>query len=94
MERHPNIMNAASNLLGICYLIIAGLSLSKSNSRSLADEIAWIAAMCFLCCLALSYVAIRRQDETGWQAVWGDRIFMLGVAMLTLATLAVGYSMR
>ncbi len=94
MDRHPNIMNAASNLLGICFLIIAGLSLTKSNSSSLADEVAWLAAMCFLVCLALSYATIRKQDETSWQAVWSDRIFMLGVAILTLATLAVGLSMR
>ncbi|MDB5462710.1 MAG: hypothetical protein JWP23_1099 [Phenylobacterium sp.] len=40
MDRHPNIVNAASNLRGICFLIIAGLSLTNSNSRSFADEIA------------------------------------------------------
>jgi cytochrome bd-type quinol oxidase subunit 2 len=93
MERHPNILNAASNLLGISFLIIAGLSLTKSNSRSWADEIAWGSAICFLASIFLSYVAIRKQDETAWQAIWADWIFMLGVAALTAATLVVGFAM-
>lgn len=93
MDRHPNILNAASNLLGISFLIIAGLSLTKSNSRSFADEIAWASAVCFLASIFLSYVAIRKQSDTAWQAIWADRIFMLGVATLTLATLVVGFAL-
>jgi hypothetical protein len=93
MDRHPHILNAASNLLGICFLIIAGLSLTKSN-RSIADEIAWTAAICFQVSLALSYIAIRKQDATAWQAIWADRIFMAGIGLLTLSTLVVGYALR
>jgi cytochrome bd-type quinol oxidase subunit 2 len=93
MDRHPNIINAASNLLGICFLIIAGLSLTKSNSRSIADEVAWVAAVCFLASLALSYIAIRKQDEDAWQGIWADRIFLLGVAALTVSTLVVGFAL-
>jgi cytochrome bd-type quinol oxidase subunit 2 len=94
MDRHPNILNAASNLLGICFLIIAGLSLTKSNSRSFADEIAWVAAVSFLASIALAYIAIRNRDEEAWQAIWSDRIFMVGVGALTLSTLVVGFALR
>jgi hypothetical protein len=93
MDRHPNILNAASNLLGISFIIIAGLSLTKSNGRSAADEIAWVSAICFLASIFLSYIAIRKHSETGWQAVWADWIFMGGVAALTLATLVVGFAL-
>lgn len=93
MERHPNILNAASNLLGICFLIETGLSLTRSNSRSYADEAAWAAAICFLLAIALSYAAIRSARPTAWAAVWADRMFMLGVAALTVATLVVGFAM-
>jgi cytochrome bd-type quinol oxidase subunit 2 len=94
MDRHPNIMNAASNLLGICFLLITGLSVTRSNGRSFADEVAWVAALCFLISLFLAYVAIRRQDEHAWQSVWADRIFMLGVLALLLATVVVGFAFR
>jgi hypothetical protein len=93
MERHPHILNAASNLLGICFLIITGLSLTRSNSRSYADETAWVSAVCFLLSIALSYVAIRTERLAGWPAVWADRVFMLGVAALTASMLIVGFAM-
>jgi cytochrome bd-type quinol oxidase subunit 2 len=93
MERNPNILNAASNLLGICFLIITGLSLTRSNSRSFADEAAWVAAVCFLLSIGLSYHAIRSDRRAARSAVWADRIFMLGIATLTTAILIVGFDL-
>jgi cytochrome bd-type quinol oxidase subunit 2 len=91
MERTPNILNAASNLLGICFLIITGLSLTRSNSRSYADEAAWVAAVCFLLSIGFSYYAIRTELKAARSAAWADRIFMLGVATLTTSILIVGF---
>lgn len=93
MERNPNILNAASNLLGICFLIITGLSLTRSNSRSYADEAAWAAAVFFLLSIAFSYYAIRTERLAARSATWADRIFMLGVATLTTSILIVGFAL-
>lgn len=93
MERNPNILNAASNLLGICFLIITGLSLTRSNSRSFADEAAWAAAVCFLLSIGLSYFAIRSDGRVARSAAWADRIFMLGIATLTTSILIVGFAL-
>ena len=41
MPKHPHILNAASNLLGIALVIITGLNVSKVAHRSFADEVAW-----------------------------------------------------
>jgi hypothetical protein len=93
MERFPNILNAASNLLGICFLIITGLSLTRSNSRSYADEAAWASAVCFLASIGLSYYGIRSRTEAVRLAVWVDRVFILGVAALTASILIVGFAL-
>jgi hypothetical protein len=93
MDRHPHILNAASNLLGISFLIITGLSLTKMNSHSLADEIAWVSAVCFLLSILFSYIAIRKGSGAAWQAVWADRVFLLGGAALTLSALVVGFAL-
>ena len=45
MSKHPHILNAASNLLGIALIIITGLSVAMQSQRSLADEVAWLAAI-------------------------------------------------
>lgn len=93
MERFPNILNAASNLLGICFLIITGLSLTGSNSRSYADETAWGSAVCFLIAIGLSYYGIRTARTGERLAAWADRVFMLGVAILTASILIVGFAL-
>lgn len=92
MERSPqtlnaaaNLLNAASNLLGICLVIITGLTLTKSNDRSLADEIAWFAAFMFLISVALSYLAIRVNAAGARLLPACDLAFVLGVASLTLS---------
>jgi hypothetical protein len=93
MDRHPNILNAASNLLGISFVIIAGLKLTASNSRSFADELAWLSAILFISSIYLSYWAIHRARADIWQARWGERFFIAGVASLTLATLVLAFAM-
>ena len=85
MERIPQILNAASNLLGICMVIITGLTLTKSNDRSFADEIAWFAAFMFLLSVALAYTAIRTGTQRGWLAAACDWAFVLGIAALILS---------
>ena len=54
MPKHPHILNAASNLLGIALLIITGLHVSRYSATTFADEIAWGAAVSLmLSCLFL-----------------------------------------
>ncbi len=83
--RHPHILNASSNLLGICFVIITGLKLTGSNSQSLADEIAWVASLLFLASIVLSYLGVRNEGELGWVAAWAERAFLGGVGGLTLS---------
>jgi len=93
MERFPNILNAASNLLGICFLIITGLSLTGSNDRSYADETAWASAICFLISIGLSYFGIRSERVEEGLSVWADRVFMLGIVVLTVSIVIVGFAL-
>jgi len=62
MQRPTHILNAASNLLGIALLIIAGLNVSHIADKSLADETAWFAAVCLATSCLLSYLSLRRGE--------------------------------
>ncbi len=84
MNRHPNILNAASNLLGICFILITGLKLTGRNG-SLADEAAWGAALMLLASCILSYLAIRHDRTDGWHGRWADRCFLAGIGALVIA---------
>lgn len=58
-NRQPHILNAASNLLGICFVLIAGLKLSGASDHTLADEISMASALGFMLSCILSFVSMR-----------------------------------
>lgn len=94
MDRHPNILNAATNLLGICFIGITGLNLTEKAGQTFADEVAWVAALGFLVAALMAYLAIRSGRHEAWYAVWADRLFIAGVLALTAATIVLGLDAR
>jgi hypothetical protein len=92
MQRPTHILNAASNLLGIALLIIAGLNVSHIAEKSFADEIAWVAAICLASSCLLSYLALRHERRGLVAELWADRIFLAGLATLigSIVVLAIG----
>ena len=79
MSKHPHILNAASNLLGIALIIITGLNVAMRSQRSLADEVAWLAAIFLSLSCLLSYVAIRAEPQVSRFEPWADRAFLCGL---------------
>lgn len=92
MQRPTHILNAASNLLGIALVIIAGLNVSHVADQSFADEIAWIAAIGLASSCLLSYLSLRHERPNQIFERWSDRIFLLGLILLIAAivVLAIG----
>ena len=50
----PHILNAASNLLGICFVLITGLKVSGASMGTPLDEIAIFTALLFVTSCILS----------------------------------------
>ena len=89
MPRHHHILPAASNLLGIALVIIAGLNITGANQRSVSDEIGWLAALALSLACLLSYLAIRAEPTPSRWAPWADRVFFAGLLSLFAAVLAL-----
>lgn len=87
MHPLPNLLNAASNLLGICFVIIGALKLANANSRSYADETIWAAAILFLVSIVASYAAIRTKDSYRWLTIAADTAFFGAIFLLSFALL-------
>jgi len=87
MSRHPHILNAATNLLGICFVIIGGLKFTNMNARSYSDETAWLAAVLLFMSVMISYFAIRNGGERNWQLVAADATFIAGIFTLMASVL-------
>jgi hypothetical protein len=85
MKRHPHILNAATNLLAICFVIVGSLKLTNNNANSYADELAWFAAFLLLVSIVASYMAIRNEDVPLWQHRMADWSFLGGIGVLVAA---------
>lgn len=83
VDRHAHILNAASNLLGISFVIITGLNLTGTSRASHADEIAWAAAISLSASCLLAYLALRTTSPRGARLeAWADRAFLIGLVAL------------
>jgi hypothetical protein len=85
MHRPPHILNASTNFLGICFIIITGLRLASANARSYADEVAWVAALLLFTSTLSAYLSIRNHGARPWQARVADAAFLGGVTVLALS---------
>jgi hypothetical protein len=88
MDNGHHILNAASNLLGITLLIIAGLHISNSADKTLADEVAWLATLCFSVSSLLSYLSVRSGQAGRHCENAADKVFLGGLVSL-LAAVAI-----
>ena len=87
MNRHPHILNAATNLLAICFVIVGSLKLTNENANTYADELAWLAAFLLLVSILSSYLAIRNDDIFVWQNRTADWAFLAGLGVMVLSML-------
>ncbi|MDO6413207.1 hypothetical protein Q4F19_02315 [Sphingomonas sp. BIUV-7] len=88
------ILNAASSLLGISLIVIAGLNVTHTNRTTLADEVAWVSAVLLALSCILSYLALRAAPRETRAGVWADRIFLLGLAALFLSIVVLALNNR
>ncbi len=94
-QRTDHILNAASNLLGIALVIIAGLNVSHAARNSFADEIAWVAAVCLGASCFLSYIALREENAgRGRAEKWADRVFLMGLLALIGSIVVLAFESR
>ena len=89
MRTSSHILNAATNLLGISLLIIAGLPIAKAAGKTLADEIAWLGVVCFAASCVLSYLSLRGDDPHDRFERLADKVFLAGTAILLVAVLVL-----
>ncbi|SFH91490.1 hypothetical protein SAMN05443292_0762 [Halpernia frigidisoli] len=62
-EKSPHILNASSNLLGFCLLIITSLKITNSDKATFLDEFAGVAGIFFTISCIFSFLAIRTNNH-------------------------------
>ncbi len=89
MSNH--IFPTSSNLLGLCFVILSFIKVSKFGAETLIDEIAAVAMVFFLTSSILSYASIRSNTKSEVYEKTADIIFLVGLFLLAVVSVTVAF---
>lgn len=89
MPKHPHILNASSNLLGIVLVIIFGLNATGIARRNFVDQVCWASAVLLLVSCVLSYLALRHSRLEDRLEKFADYSFLAGMLSLFVAIIVL-----
>jgi hypothetical protein len=87
ISRH--ILPTSSNLLGLCFVILTFIKLSKLANETIIDESIGILIIFFLSSSVLSYISMRANLKSELYEKIADSVFLAGLCLLTLVSLVV-----
>jgi cytochrome bd-type quinol oxidase subunit 2 len=87
-NKSSHILNASSNLLGICFIVITSLKVLKKSGETIIDDAAILALLLFMASCIFSFLSIRNENARGerFEKI-ADYIFLAGLILLFLTTL-------
>lgn len=91
-QKAPHILNASSNLLGICFVILTTLKLLHVAKNTVIDEIATIDIVAFTASCLLSFLSLRSNSAENYKLEKiADVIFIAGVSLLFLTAILFAF---
>jgi len=87
ISRH--ILPTSSNLLGLCFVILTFIKLSKMAHETIIDESIGSLIILFLSSSILSYVSMRAQRKAEFYEKIADIILLAGLCLLTMVSLVI-----
>ncbi len=86
-EKSPHILNASSNLLGICFIVLTSLKLLDKSEKTVIDEVTIVAIIFFMASCILSFLSIRGMKSSDRLEQVADFIFLGGLFLLFVTTI-------
>lgn len=92
-NKHPHILNASSNLLGLCFVVLTSLKVFRISQKTFIDELTTGAAILFMTSCLLSFLAIRGNIKLrGRYENLADYLFMAGLGLLFVTALLFSFN--
>jgi len=93
-NRSPHILSTSANLLGICFIVLTSLKKLALTDGSLIDEFAVAAVMFFMTSCILSFISMRRRQNTSQKLEKvADFVFLSGLVILFVATILIAFNL-
>lgn len=87
-EKSPHILNASSNLLGICFIVLTSLKVMKISYKTIIDEVTIAAIILFMTSCIFSFLSIRGKHSNKERLEnIADIVFISGLSLLFITTI-------
>lgn len=64
-EKAPHILNASSNLVGFCFVVLTSLKIFSKHEKNFLDETTLIVLVLFMSSCFFSFMSMRNSGKTG-----------------------------
>lgn len=92
-QKSPHILNASSNLLGLCFVVLTSLKIMKLSNGTIIDEITAGTTILFMSSCILSFMSIRNSFNKGdMLEKIADIIFLTGLGTLFVTILLFSFN--
>ena len=83
-DKSPHILNASSNLLGICFVVLTSLKLLKVSDTTIIDELTAFTILAFL--------SLRSESNRAkYYERIADTIFLIGLILMFVTTMLLTF---
>jgi hypothetical protein len=90
-QKAPHILNASSNLLGICFVVLTSLKVLKVAKATIIDEVAAVDIVAFTASCLLSFLSLRNNNRKSYRLEQiADFIFIAGIGLLLVTAVLFG----
>lgn len=93
-DKSPHVLNASSNLLGLCFIVLTSIKVLNLRDATILDEIATLAIVMFMTSCILSFLSIRSENINRNQRLEkiADVFFLSGLFMLFASAMFLSFN--
>ena len=91
-EKSPHILNASSNLLGICFVVLTSLKVLKVSETTVIDELTAITILSLMGSCIFSFLALRSTSTRAFRyEKIADVIFLIALFLMFGTTMLLTF---
>ena len=92
-DKSTHILNASSNLLGICFVVLTSMKLLKLNETTYIDELTAVTMFSLMISCILSFLSIRStiSSQAKRFETIADLAFLAGLTFMFFATMMITF---
>ncbi len=93
-KKSSHILNASSNLLGICFIVLTSIRVFGQTQKTIIDDVTVVSLILFMSSCILSFLSIKNSGKSS--SLFLERIadfcFLLGLFLLFIITILYSFN--